>query len=423
MVRAVHQALRVGASVREVVPRRQAQRLLQLRRPARRRRARRSRRVPLGGRAGRGTARAHVRAAPVRGRPLRQRAQGARSRQGDEGRDLPRHDPRASDRHARVHAARCAAHRRLRRLLGRLALGSRERHGLRGPDHAGRGVAARGNGAAEADRRHGDGRRARNPQVPRRPPHRQRRADGGRPRPLAARLRHLRRPGHLPARADGRRGPALPDVHVRDDGEAEGNRAHDRGLPRRRRLDARPRLRPQAGGGRLLVRGRHRLDHRPQLHRLRAAGERRDVRPLRGHAGLPRQGPLVGHRRALRRHDSLHGADRDPSAHEVGAGARRQARALDAAAARLGRRADQPGGVDVVPRARRRRPLSGRRHVVADRDGNDPDHAAAGGDDDQAWFGDEAVPRRRRRSLQRGRARRSGPAGAATSSSNGRGRR
>ena len=40
-----------------------------------------------------------------------------------------------------------------------------------------------------------------------------------------------------------------------------------------------------------------------------------------------------------------------------------------AAPARLGRRADQPRGVDVVPRAHRRRPLPGRRHVVADRDG------------------------------------------------------
>ena len=35
---------------------------------------------------------------------------------------------------------------------------------------------------------------------------------------------------------------------------------------------------------------------------------------------------------------------------------------------RHGRRADQPRGVDVVPRAHRRRALPGRRHVVADRD-------------------------------------------------------
>ena len=34
----------------------------------------------------------------------------------------------------------------------------------------------------------------------------------------------------------------------------------------------------------------------------------------------------------------------------------------------LGRRADQPGSLDLVPPAHRRRPLPGRRHVVADRD-------------------------------------------------------
>ena len=67
-----------------------------------------------------------------------------------------------------------------------------------------------------------------------------------------------------------------------------------------------------------------------------------------------------------------------------------------------------PGGVDLVPRAHRRRPHADRRHVVADGDGDGPDHAAAGRDDDEAGLGDEAVPRRRRRRLrragQRGRA-------------------
>ena len=42
-----------------------------------------------------------------------------------------------------------------------------------------------------------------------------------------------------------------------------------------------------------------------------------------------------------------------------------------------------------------------RRHVVADRDRDDPDHAAAGRDDDEAGLGDEAVPGRRRRRLRR----------------------
>ncbi len=163
------------------------------------------------------------------------------------------------------------------------------------------------------------------------------------------------------------------------------------------------RLRPQARAGRLLVRRRHRLDHRAQLHRLRPALQRHHLRPLRGDARLPRQGALVVDRRALRRHDPLHRADRDPRPHEVGAGARGEARSLLAAAARLGRRADQPRGVDVVPRAHRRRPLPRRRHLVADRDRDDHDHAAPGSDDDQARLRDEAVPRRRGRRLQRGR--------------------
>ena len=45
------------------------------------------------------------------------------------------------------------------------------------------------------------------------------------------------------------------------------------------------------------MRGRHRLGHRPLLHRLRAARERRHVGDLRGRARLPGQGPLVGDRR------------------------------------------------------------------------------------------------------------------------------
>ena len=164
----------------------------------------------------------------------------------------------------------------------------------------------------------------------------------------------------------------------------------------------------KARGGRLLVRRRHRLGHRPQLHRLRAALQRRDERPLRGHAGLPRPRPLVGHRRALRRDDPLHRADGDPRAHEVGPGARAEARPLVAAPARLGRRADQPRGVDVVPRAHRRRALPDRRHVVADGDGDDPHHAAARDHDDEAGLGDAALPRHRCRRVRR-RRQRGGP--------------
>ena len=128
-----------------------------------------------------------------------------------------------------------------------------------------------------------------------------------------------------PRRAARRRAPAVHPLHVRLDREAEGHPAHDRRLPDRRRVDAQARLRPQARVGRLLVRGRRRLGHRPLLHRLRPARQRRDVGDVRGRARLPAQGHLVGDRRALRRDDPLHRADRDPRLHEVGRRARRQA--------------------------------------------------------------------------------------------------
>ena len=247
---------------------------------------------------------------------MRERAQGARRAQGHGRRHLPRHGSRGRDRDARLRPPRRAAHRRLRRLLGRLALGPPARHGLRGADHAGRGLATRHHGAAQAHGRRG-GRRLTDREEGARPaPHRQRGADDGGPRPLVARARD-RRVG-LPARADGRRGPALPALHLGHDREAEGDRAHDRRLPRRRRDDTPLHLRPEARPRRLLVRRRRRLGHRAQLHRLRPALQRRHLGHVRGHARLPRQGPLVGDRRALRRHDPLHRADRDPRAHEVG---------------------------------------------------------------------------------------------------------
>ena len=54
---------------------------------------------------------------------LRERAQGARRPEGTPVGDLHGHGPGAADRDARLRAARRAAHGRLRRLLGRLALG------------------------------------------------------------------------------------------------------------------------------------------------------------------------------------------------------------------------------------------------------------------------------------------------------------
>ena len=150
-------------------------------------------------------------------------------------------------------------------------------------------------------------------------------------------------PRVVPAGAHGLRGPALPPLHERHDREAEGDRPHDGRLPRRRGGDPPLHLRRQARFG-LLVRGGRRLGDGAQLHRLRAARERDDGRHVRGHARLPGQGPLVGHRRALQGRHPLHGADGDPQPHEVGAGVRGEARSLldpaarDASASRSTRR-------------------------------------------------------------------------------------
>ena len=57
--------------------------------------------------------------------------------------------------------------------------------------------------------------------------------------------------------------------------------------------------------------------------------------------------------------------------------------------------ADQPGGLDLVPRRGGRRALRGGRYLVADGDRRHPDHAAAGRDADQTGLGDASLLRHR----------------------------
>ncbi len=158
----------------------------------------------------------------------------------------------------------------------------------------------------------------------------------------------------------------------------------------------------------VLVCSRHRLGHRPQLHRVRATGERDDRRAVRGRSDVPAARSALGNRGALQGAPVLHRADPDPGVHQGRCRPARRARSVVAQAAGDGRRADQPGGLGVVPRARRRQPLSDRRYVVADRDGWHPDHSAAGRHHHQARVGHAAVSgdrgRHRRRQRQVGRA-------------------
>ena len=70
--------------------------------------------------------------------------------------------------------------------------------------------------------------------------------------------------------------------------------------------------------GHLLVHRRHRLGHRAQLRRVRAARERRDGADVRGRAEPAGPGSVLGDHREVGRHHLLHGADGDPRVHAVG---------------------------------------------------------------------------------------------------------
>ena len=80
----------------------------------------------------------------------------------------------------------------------------------------------------------------------------------------------------------------------------------------------------------------------------------------------------------------------------------------------VGRRADQPRGLDLVSRAHRRRPHARSSTLVADRDRDDHDHAAAGDHDAEAGLGDQPFPGVEADVFDKP-ATRSGPAAAATS--------
>ena len=177
-----------------------------------------------------------------------------------------------------------------------------------------------------------------------------------------------------------RRASAVPALHLGLDRQAQGRAALDRRLPAARGADDEVDLRPEARRH-LLVHRRHRLGHRPHLHRLRAARARRHRDRLRGHPDLPRRRPLLADDRQAQGLDLLHRADGDPRPDQDRRGQRQGApeelRPVEPAHPRLGRRADQPGRLGVVPQARRRRPLPDRRHLLADRDRRPRDHAAA----------------------------------------------
>ena len=278
LVQALEEGPRLEAAQGEVVRRRQAERLGQLRGPAPRGRAAQQGRAHLGRRAGR-PAHADVPRSLPRGRQVRQRPAQARREEGRPGHALPSDDPGAADRDARVRADRRDPLGRLRRIFGRVAARSHQRPGREGARDGRRRLAARQRRAAQADR--GRGRRGDADDRERRG-----RAPNGHAHPLRREARALvapadgRRADRLQAGEDGCGGSALHPLYLGHDGQAEGDPAHDRRIPGGRVRDLAVDLRPQ-GGGRLLVHGRHRLGDGPLLRRLRAARQRRDVPDVR----------------------------------------------------------------------------------------------------------------------------------------------
>ena len=177
------------------------------------------------------------------------------------------------------------------------------------------------------------------------------------------------------------RGAAVPDVHQRHHRPPEGLPALHRRVPgvRDRHVEVLPGHPP---GRRVLVHGRHRLDHRPLLHRLRPAGARHHHRDLRGRAQLPRRRPAVADRGEARGEHLPHLAHRDPDAAQGRPGRAGEVRLPLQAHDDRGR-ADRARGLAVVLHRGRQGPGGDRRHLVADRERRLPgQHPARPGADE-----------------------------------------
>ncbi len=316
--------LRVGPAVQQVVRRWPAQRQLQLPRPPCARRQRRQGRVPLGGRAWRHPHH-HLRRPAGRSAVVRQLAEVARCRQGRPGQHLPADDPRGRRRDAGLRPHRRRPQRGVRRVQRAEPHRPHQRRRGQGAHHRRRRLPARRGVPAEGRRRRGGGRLPHHRARRRGAPRWQRGGDGRRPRPLVPRTDGHRR-ARVPGRADGQRAAAVPAVHQRHHRQAQGHHAHHRRVSHPGGVHPQVRVRPARRHRRVLVHRRRGLDHRPQLHRLRAVGQRRHPGDVRGGAQLPGQRPLLVDHRALRGHQVLHRPHRHPHVHEVGCAGAGEAR-------------------------------------------------------------------------------------------------
>ena len=101
------------------------------------------------------------------------------------------------------------------------------------------------------------------------------------------------------------------------------------------------------------------------------------TRDVRRRAGFPAARPLLAHHREVPRQHLLHVAHRDPRLRPAGRPVAERARYVEPAAAGLGGRADQSGGVGVVLQGDRQGALPDRGYLVADRDRRHHDRADA----------------------------------------------
>ena len=276
--------VRVDAAACQVVHRRFAQCVGELRRPAHSRPAPKQGRAHLGRRTGRPSHLDLLGPVP-RSESRGQHAQEARRHQGRSCGDLHAHDCRGGRGHARVRTHRRHSHRGVRRLLSRVAARSHQRLRLQGAHHRRWWLSPRTDGAAQAQRRRStEGvphhrARARGDATPQWRGRRNVCRNAGRARPLVAPAQAAG-PQVLRARSHGCRRRIVHSLHERHHRQTQRHRSHHRWLSHRRSGDDQVRVRLE-GRRRVLVHRRHRVDYRPHVSHLWSARERHHVRDVR----------------------------------------------------------------------------------------------------------------------------------------------